>query len=265
MEPLTLALVLSAAVFHALWNRTLHIAGDRVPVMAVGNLVAGAALLPVTAFRPPWEVWPLIIVSAMAEAAYSLCLATAYSRGALSVVYPLGRGTAPLLVTLGGWLLLAEGPGARGLAGAAALALGLALVALAGHRAGQRTAVGFALLTGVCIATYSLVDARAVREVSAPGYLGAVLFLTGLFLVGWMRGGTARLRTNLRPGLLVAFGSTAAYLLVLLAFQRAQAGRVSTLREISVLLGIALAAERPGRHVWVGAALVVTGMFLAAG
>lgn len=265
MPVAALALVFTAAVFHAAWNRTLHVAGDRVPVMAVGNLVAGAALLPAAAVHPPWQVWPLILLSALAEAAYSLCLATAYSRGALSVVYPFGRGTAPLLVTLGGWLFLAEGPGPRGLAGAAALAVGLALVALAGRRAGQSAAVGFALLTGVCIATYSLVDARAVREVSAPGYLGVVLLLTGLFLVGWLRGGAGRLRANVRPGLLVAFGSTAAYLLVLFAFQRAQAGRVSTLREISVLLGIALAGERAGRRVWVGAALVVAGMFLAAG
>lgn len=264
MPLVALALVLAAAGFHAVWNRALHIAGDRVPVMAVGNLVAGLALLPVTLTRPPWQVWPLIIVSALAEAAYAVCLATAYSRGALSIAYPLGRGTAPLLVTLGGWLVLAEPPGVRGITGAGALALGLALVARAGYRTGQVAAVWFALLTGVCIAAYSLVDARAVREVSAPGYLGAVLLLTGIFLVVWLRGDVPRLYASLRPGLLVAFGSTAAYLLVLLAFQRAQAGRVSTLREVSVLIGIALAGERPGPRVWLGATLVVAGMIFAA-
>lgn len=257
--------VLSAAGFHALWNRALHTAGDRAPVMAVGNLIAGLALLPAILLRPPWQVWPLIVLSALAEAAYSLCLATAYARGALSVAYPLGRGTAPLLVTLGGWLILDERPGLGALAGAAALATGLALVALAGHRSGQGAAVAFAILTGVCIATYSVIDASAVRQISAPGYLGAVLFLTGLLLAIWVRGDGARLRGALRPGLAVAFGSTAAYLLVLLAFQRAAAGRVSTLREVSVLIGIMLARERPGPQVWIGAVLVVAGMVLAAG
>jgi drug/metabolite transporter (DMT)-like permease len=84
-------------------------------------------------------------------------------------------------------------------------------------------------------------------------------------LTAWLRGDAPRLRASLRPGLLVAFGSTAAYLLVLLAFQRAPAGRVSTLREVSVLFGIILAGERPGGRVWTGAILVVGGMALAAG
>jgi drug/metabolite transporter (DMT)-like permease len=271
MAPAAVALVLAAAVCHALWNRLLHTTGDRVAAMAVGSLGGGLLLAPATFLHPPVAVLPLVVFSALAEAAYGLCLAAAYRRGALSVAYPLGRGTAPLLVTLGGWVVLAQRPGVVALLGTAVLAIGMALLAGAGRRAGQGGAVRFALLTGAMIATYQVIDARAVRDTSPPGYLGAVLLLTGLFLTLCLAAaprasgrGSRRLRDALLPGLGVAAGSTAAYLLVLLAFRLADAGRVSTLREASVLIGVALAGERPGRAVWVGAACVVTGAVLAA-
>jgi drug/metabolite transporter (DMT)-like permease len=264
MPPPALALVLSAALFHALWNRTLKVTGDRVATMAVANLGAGVILLPAILLSPPRGVPLLVVLSAVAESAYALCLAAAYRRGALSIAYPLGRGTAPLLVTLGGWVVLDQPPGLLAITGAATLATGMVIVATAGRRAGQGSAVAFALLTGMAVASYSLVDARAVRQVSAPGYLGVVFVLTGLLLVACLRADHGRMRRALAPGVRIAFGTTAAYLLVLLAFQRAHAGNVATFREVSVLVGIWLSGERPGRHVWAGALFVVTGIVLAA-
>ena len=175
MPPIALALVLLAALLHAGWNLLLHGTEDRLAAATVAGLVAGVALLPAIILAPPWQVWPLILLSALAECAYALCLTTAYRLGALSLVYPLARGSAPLLVTLGGWLLLSQAPTPWAFAGAGALALGLACVATAGKRVGQRAAIAFALLTGVCIATYATIDAGAVRVVSPVGYLGAVL------------------------------------------------------------------------------------------
>ena len=180
IPPLALALVLGAAIFHAAWNLTLHGATDRVAAMAVAGLVSGVILLPFTIINPPWQVWPFIILSGLAETAYALFLATAYRRGALSLTYPIGRGTAPLLVTLGGWLFLSQSPGVSGIVGAVLLALGLSLVAVAGSKAGQLAAVGFALLVGLSIATYSVIDAHAVSFVSPIGYLGPVLGLMGV-------------------------------------------------------------------------------------
>jgi drug/metabolite transporter (DMT)-like permease len=263
MSALAIALVLAAALFHAGWNLTLHRTEDRVATVAVNGVVAGLALLPAILLAPPWRVWPLIGLSALAETAYALSLSAAYQRGTLAIAYPLGRGTSPLLVTLGGWLLLSELPGPLAVVGAAALALGMALLALAGHRAGQGAAVGFALLTGAAIASYSVVDARAVREVSPVGYIGAVFLVQGVLLTALVRGDRRRLRRALPSGVQVAAGSTAAYLLVLLAFQRADAGRVSTLREVSVLIGILLAGEKPSPRVWLGSVLVVIGAVLA--
>jgi uncharacterized membrane protein len=83
-------------------------------------------------------------------------------------------------------------------------------------------------------------------------------------LAGIMRGDLTRLRRAVRPGIQVAVSSVAAYLLVLLAFQRANAGPVATLREVSVLLGVVLAREKKPGRVWLGAALVVLGAILTA-
>jgi drug/metabolite transporter (DMT)-like permease len=264
MPAIALALVLAAAVFHAAWNRELHTTEDRPATMAISGLVAGTILLPAIVITPPWSVLPLVGLSALTEAAYALCLSAAYRRGALALTYPIARGTAPLLVTLGGWVVLAEPPGPMAIAGACALAAGLILIATAGLRVGRPLAIGFALLTGGCVASYSLIDARAVREVSALAYLGLVLVLQGLLLVGWIRGDRIRLRRALGPGIRVAVGSTLAYLLVLLAFQRAGAGRVATLREVSVLIGLLLAGGKPGGWIWLGAGLVVVGAIMTA-
>lgn len=232
--------------------------------MAVAGLAAGVALLPVAVALPPRGALPYVVPSALAETAYAVCLAAAYQRGALALAYPIGRGTAPLLVTLGGWLVLAQSPTPQTVAAALALIAGLTLVGTAGRRRTQRAAIGFALLTGVCIATYSLIDARAVREASPVAYLALVMGLQGVLLTLLTKGDLVRLRRAFAPGVLVAVGSTAAYLLVLFAFQRAPAGRVSTLREISVLLGVLIARQRSGPQVWLGATLVVAGAALAA-
>src|SRR5919107_4807442 len=264
IDPVAVALVLVAAVVHASWNRVLHAEDDRVAAMSVAGLVIGVMLLPAVLHSPPWRALPFVVASAVAHVAYALGLSAAYRRGALSVAYPLGRGVAPLLVTLGGWLLLSERPDAGALIGAISLATGLALIAVAGGRAGQGAAVGFALLTGLTIATYSVVDAGAVRQVSPVGYLGAVLGIQGVLLTVLIRGNRTRLRGGLRSGALIAVGSVGAYLLVLFAFQVASAGRVSTLREASVLIGLMLSGERPSRVVWTGAILVLAGALLAA-
>jgi drug/metabolite transporter (DMT)-like permease len=265
IDAVAIALVLVAAVVHASWNRVLHAEDDRVAAMAVAGLLVGILLVPAMLIWPPWAALPFVLMSATAHTFYALGLSAAYRRGALSVAYPLGRGVAPLLVTLGSWLLLDERPDGGALLGAVLLAIGLALIAVAGGRAGQGAAVGFALLTGLTIASYSMVDAAAVREVSPIGYLGAVLGIQGLALTVLVRGDRVRMRGGLRSGTMIAVGSVAAYLLVLFAFQQAPAGRVTTLRESSVLIGLLLSGERPPPVVWVGAMLVLSGALLAAG
>ena len=179
--------------------------------------------------------------------------------GALSGIFAAPKWLRDL--GFSAWLLVGAG---AALIGAISLAAGLALIAVAGGRAGQGAAVGFALLTGLTIAAYSVVDAGAVRQVSPVGYLGAVLGIQGVLLTLLMRGSRSRLQRGLRSGVLIAVGSVGAYLLVLFAFQMAPAGRVSTLREASVLIGLMLSGERPSRVIWIGAILVLAGALLAA-
>jgi len=263
MSPVALLLVLAAAGFHAGWNRLLHDVEDRVAAMAIAGFVGCLVLLPAIVTSPPVGVPLLIALSAIVQTAYVFCLTAAYRRADLSLVYPIARGTAPLLVTLGGWLVLGQAANPMAFAGAAALGLGLTLVATGGRHSDRRNAVGYALLTGCCIAAYSLVDARAVRHVSAAGYLGVVLGLQGLLLTAAVRGEWSRLRHAWRPGVLIGIGTIGAYLLILLAFQRANAGPVATVREVSVLLVLVIARDRPGLMAWIGALLVVTGAILA--
>lgn len=263
----SLILVLAAAGLHATWNLVLHDTRDRLAAFAVAGLIGGGALLPAAFITSPLKVWPLIGLSALAQIAYALCLSAAYQRGALSLTYPIGRGTAPLLVTLGGWLLLTQPPSPETLGGACALVLGLVLIATTANGRMQAAAIGFALLTGICIASYSLIDARAVHQVSPVPYLGMVLSLQGMVMAVGIRcvsGTWERLGTSLWSGARIAAGSVAAYLLVLLAFQQTGAGQVATLREVSVLVGLLLAREKAGWRTWVGAMLVVLGAVLAA-
>ena len=232
--------------------------------MAVAGLVAGAVLLPFTVAAPPTAVLGLVLLTGILESAYGLALAAAYARGDLSLTYPLGRGTAPLLATVGAWIVLSQQPTAAAVLGALLLGGGLGLLGLEAHRARALPAAGFAVLVGVVIASYSVVDARAVQEVSPVPYLGAAMLLQGALTTAVIRFDAARLRAALRPGTLIGLGSLAAYLLVLFAFRLAPVGRVATLRETSVLLAILLSREQPGAATWVGAAMCVVGAVLAA-
>ena len=264
MSSAALGLVLTAAILHAGWNLRLHGTDDRVASMAVAGLVAGAVLLPFTVAAPPTAVLGLVLLTGILESAYGLALAAAYARGDLSLTYPLGRGTAPLLATVGAWIVLSQRPTAAAVLGALLLGGGLGLLGLEAHRARALSAAGFAVLVGVVIASYSVVDARAVQEVSPVPYLGAAMLLQGALTTAVIRFDAARLRAALRPGTLIGLGSLAAYLLVLFAFRLAPVGRVATLRETSVLLAILLSREQPGVATWVAAALCMVGAVLAA-
>ena len=265
-------LVLAAAVVHALWNRSVHAGEDRLAVMAVSSLGAGVLLSPAVALAPPTTVWPFVLASGVVEAVYGVLLAGAYARGSIAVAYPVGRGTAPLLVTLGGWVALQQRPSTGAVLGAVAVGGGLVVVATAARRWQQLPAVGWAVATGVAIATYSVIDAGAVTRLSGPlaaaGYIGVGMGVQGLLLTALVvrsgRTGADRLTAVGLSGLGVALGVVTAYLAVVVAFQLAPAGRVSTLRESSVLVAVALSAQRRQPVVWFGAALVVAGALLSA-
>jgi drug/metabolite transporter (DMT)-like permease len=120
-----------------------------------------------------------------------------------------------------------------------------------------------ALLVGVCITSYSVIDARAVQQTNPLGYISLVLLISGIVQTGLVRCDMNRLRGVVSTGALIGLGTVGSYALVLFAFTLAPAGRVSTVREIAVLLGMIAAREHPGTRAWLGAGLVVGGAVLA--
>ena len=189
--PLALALSLAAAGLHATWNVLLKTTGDplRTAARAVGAAVVVtspvAALAWLLSGRPglPPQAWLLVGLSGFAELAYLNFLSTAYRCGDLSVVYPLARGTAPLLAVPAGLVILRERLSPLELVGVACL---LAGIWAARRPVAAGPAVRPALLTGVCIATYSTIDRVGVR-LAPPWLYGWVLWIDiAVLLAAWL-------------------------------------------------------------------------------
>lgn len=256
------ALALGAAVLHAVWN--LLLGGSR-DVLAATAVALGASLLlaaPVAALT--WDVdgdaVPWLVASAALELVYFLVLAAAYTRADVSLVYPLARGGAPVLVLL--WTLaFGAALGAREVVGVVAVACGILLVR--GVRGGDRTGAALAGAVAVLIAAYTLVDAEGIRHAAPVPYLELILIPTALGAA--LLTGPARLRAELRPSTVLAgCAGFLAYTLVLAAFRLAPAAPVAAVRETSVLFAVALAApvlrERVGGRRLAGGALVAAGI-----
>lgn len=160
--------VLAAATMHAVWNAMIKVRLDRftsISLMTVGMAAAAVPVLPFVAF-PPANVWPWIVASVIFHMGYKLCLIQAYKTGDLAQTYPLARGAAPLLTTVGGIFLLREIPGAFAIAGIVLLSAGTLLMSFRGGihlEQLNRRAVGFALATSIFIAGYTLTDGSGAR------------------------------------------------------------------------------------------------------
>jgi len=280
---LAIALVLVAAVLHAGWNVLLKTSGDTlstaVRLQAIGTAVLVpigiVAWLAIGAPAVPGSAIALAVVSGFLEATYFVLLASAYRRGPLSLVYPLARGSAPLIAVAVGLLLLQERLAPLAFVGVACLLVGILLVArpwqaFRAAGAAHRGAIGFALATGASIAAYSAVDRVGVRE-TEPWIYGSILavvstILTTTAVVGGRRLGLlAPAPALLEPGPMdsgtsdagARFGGLArdalagvlslgAYLLVLLAYSFAPLATVAPLRETGVVLAAVWGAVRLG-------------------
>jgi len=280
--------VLTGAVVHAAWNLLLAGAKDSEAAGAVA-LASGAVIFTPVALAT-WDIraaaWPYIVASALLELAYFVLLGRAYARAELSLVYPIARGSAPVLVLVVSAVLgtaLATGQ----VVGILAVAAGI--VAIRGLRRGvHRADIVLALGVGVCIAAYTLVDKEGLKHAAPLPYLwvvnaaAAVVYLPLLAwgrgsrlraTVAWVRGGkpagacVVRAAVALRS-VVAGIGVFGAYGLTLAALQRAPAAPVSALRETSVLFATAFAAvflhERVTAARAAGAVAVVVGVALIA-
>jgi drug/metabolite transporter (DMT)-like permease len=177
MTAAALGLVLTAAVLHATWNLLAKRAGGGAALVWLYGAVSAVVLTPpslalIVVRRP--EIGPAGLIYTLASAilhvAYFVALQKGYQLGDLSVVYPVARGTGPVLTTIAAVILLGERPSAVALLGAVLVALGVFTLAKPDRQtaAHARGAIAFGLLTGVLIACYTLCDKRAVADYRVP-------------------------------------------------------------------------------------------------
>lgn len=300
MDPFVIALVAVSALLHVAWNVRLKTAGEPLRAATVGMLAATVGIVPagVGAWwltgRPalPVEGVALGLLSGVIEAGYFVLLSAAYRRGDLSVVYPIARGTAPLLAVAIGVGLFGERLGLPGSVGVVLLLAGFMALqqpwrALRrtgagggdGSAAGARLdpAIAFALATGVTIATYTAIDRLGTRLIHPLPYAAILWVTTSVTLALWVRfvaGGDvfAGGRSEIRSAAVGGWLTLGAYVLVLWALSVAPLSGVAPLRESATVFAAAWGSVRLGeavsrRETWrrVGAsALIVGGAILLA-
>jgi drug/metabolite transporter (DMT)-like permease len=291
MSSAALTMVLIGALCHALWNITVKRAGGGSAFVCLFGLVSLLAMTPLSIaawwVQPqifsPW-MWFAAIASGLVHVLYSLVLQQGYKVGSFVVVYPVARGTGPVLTVLAAVVLLSERPNAWGWLGVATVVSGVWLTGFAGRLSGgqlsaqsasQNTAgVLWGILTGFCICIYTVLDGWAIKVLG----MQPILFYTVGLLVRTLALAPFALRqpSKLRAqwasqrGAIVLVGilSPTAYLLVLWALQTAPLSYVAPIREISMLVGMFLGAKFLNEVVkpsqFVAAAMMMLGVVVLA-
>jgi len=276
MEPNVFMAVIAAAAMHAGWNAILKIRLDPFLAVVLVNAACGIVALPAALYfgLPELHVWPWIVASILIHLVYYLTLSGAYRLADMGVVYPLARGSAPLLTTILSVTLVGEAIDAQGFLGVVLLAVGI--LAIAWRRKGaaalDRTALRLALTCGGSITAYTLVDGLGARSASSPHLYTSWLFVMDSLLitgVGLAWKGPRALAPTLSfigPGLAGGAMSLAAYWISIWAMTRAPIGLVAAVRESAVLFGAVIAVvvlREPLRtERLVAAALIVAGLVL---
>jgi uncharacterized membrane protein len=266
VDPLVIALVAGSAVLHVSWNVLIKTAGDPLHAATIGQLAAAAVVVPlgVVAWvaggsrEIPIEGLALGLASGVVETVYFILLSAAYRRGDLSVVYPVARGTAPLVAVVIGVTILGERLGIAGTAGVIALLAGFLwyqrpwrVLAAVSHRRAGDSAIAFAVATGVAIATYSAIDRVGSRLIEPVTYAAILWLVCSTCLVGWIaltgEGGLRAIdRASVRPAAIGGWLSLAAYVAILFALSVSPLTAVAPLRESSIVLASAWGAIRLG-------------------
>jgi drug/metabolite transporter (DMT)-like permease len=281
MHAVSLALLVSAAVLHAVWNFAAKRVGPAGAVFVWCYYTVSAVLclpvaigdLVVAHERLQW--WWVVAAAgtAVLHVAYGLILQRGYTVGDMSVVYPLARGTGPLLSVVAAALLFGERPGLVGILGVVAVVLGVCVISFnpgAGSGGPQVSSVAYGVLTGATIAGYTLWDNRAVSVWAVPPILyftaGCVLQSAILtpYALARKRQVAGLWRDHRREILIVAVLSPLAYLFVLFAMQTTPVSVVAPVRELSIVIGSVIAwrvlgEPDPVRRL-IGAAAVLSGI-----
>lgn len=265
------ALALGAAVLHATWNALLARERNVRAATSVALAVAVVLFLPVAAAT--WEVEraavPWIVASAVLELVYFLLLTAAYQRSDLSLVYPIARGSAPILVLVGAAL---AGATLGGWQAVGVVLVGVGVMLVRGIRvAPDRRGVLLSVAIGAAIAGYTLIDKEGIEHASTFAYLELVLAPVAIATIALQlaSGGSRSVRDELSwPVVVAGMLSFLAYALALAALELAPAATVAAVRETSILFAVALGAlvlrERVSVARVAGATVVMAGVGLIA-
>lgn len=239
------ALVLFAGVLHASWNATASAISDKTVAFALIGAAQGSLaiiVMPIVGL-PRSSAVAFAAGSAVIHIVYTAALLQSYRLGDFGRAYPLARGTAPVLVGLGAWFIAGEHLTALQIAGTCTIAAALTGVVFAGGplTRADLPATAAALLTGVTIASYTVVDGLGVRHADNPaGYLSLVFVFQApaILAIAFYRLRHRlhrRLLADLPAGLGAGVISVLAYGIVVWAQTRGPLALVSALRETSVI------------------------------
>jgi drug/metabolite transporter (DMT)-like permease len=267
--------VLFSALLHATWNSLAHAVSDRLVGFALIGLVDAfvGGLMAAYAGLPPAGAWPFIIASAALHVVYNLLLLASYELGEFSQMYPLARGTSPWVVALVSVVVLGRELPLHELAGVLAVSAGLIALVFIGGRPHRKDlpAITAAVLTGLAIASYTVVDGLGVVEAPLFAYTGWLFLLQGppiavIAAVRRGRGLPSAVRESAAPGIAGGVISIAAYTIVLWAQTSGALAPIAALRETSIIFGALIGAiflgERLGAKRAVAAGVVLAGVVL---
>jgi len=285
MTAFALLLVAVSALMHAFWNYLTKGSRDKIVFLWATGIAGSVLFLPALLWSDdgkPWSgrVWLGFGLGAVIRAAYFLSLGTAYSRGDLSLVYPVARGIAPVLVPVTAAVVLGERLSVAGTLGVAAVALGVYIVHLPGLAVGdllapltrlRAAAARYAAVTGVLTTTYSLVDKWNIADGAPPlPYAYFTIPVAALLLTPAVLRRPAGVMAEWRGSdwkiPIVALLMTSGYLLVLVALQSTQVSYVAPARELGIVFGTILGSvvlrEGAARQRLAGAGIIVLGVTL---
>jgi drug/metabolite transporter (DMT)-like permease len=257
MTASSLSLLLTAAFLHSFWNLLAKRSVHKVTFLMLATTSAAILFAPLalSAWRPiPLQGWLIIVASGAAEAAYYLLLGAAYRNGDLSLVYPLSRGSSPLFVTLIALIFLGEQPSRLGALGITLVVCGIYVLHLNSFaraellmplRSLKQRSSQLAVLTGLAIATYSVLDKLGIRYAEPLTYIWIVLVVSVALLLPYLllrKRDEARteIRSNWLAIIVVGAIVLGGYTLILVVLRTTPVSYATSVRGISVVFGTLL-------------------------
>jgi drug/metabolite transporter (DMT)-like permease len=276
MEWYVFSAVLVGAACHAGWNAFLKIRLEPFTAMALIATISGIVVLPMLPLLPfpPAAAWPWLVASMVFHLGYFIGLSEAYRTGDMGQVYPIARGSAPLMTAIVGTVFVGEAIGLQGCLGILVLVCGVFLLSMRGGRGVHfdKRAVSWALFTAVTICGYSIVDGLGARAAgNAHSYTVWLFLLDGLmmFIFAMLRRGRpvfAEWSLFWKSGIVGGTLSLAAYWIAIWAMTKAPIALVAALRETSVLFAAVIAVvvlkEPLQRPRIIAAVMIVAGLVL---